>query len=394
MNPIKSLLKNIFVFLVKMKTTLSATERERYSQQILMPELGERGQQKLKRSKVLIVGLGGLGTPVAEYLARAGVGTIGLVENDVVQRSNLHRQIFYCEEDLGAEKIIVAEREIRKIFPEVNVELYKTFLTEKNALEIIPGYDIIVDATDNFTSRYLINDACYFAEKPLVFASVFRYSGQLTLFDRRSGPCYRCLYSEPPSEEFNCSEAGVMGSVAGIMGAIAATEVMKYIIDRGQLLMGRLLTFEALGMRWSEIEFEKNPACSLCGATPTIHSLKSIHNEFYSPHSSRTMPTTDITVEELKHRLDLGEKPFLLDVREQSEYNVCNLGGKLIPLATLPGHLDDLNPNEEIIVHCKMGGRSAQAAQYLRSKGFENVRNLTGGIMAWAEKIDLTMKKY
>jgi sulfur-carrier protein adenylyltransferase/sulfurtransferase len=379
--------------------TLSNDEILRYSRHLIMPEVGMDGQTKLKAAKVLCIGAGGLGSPLALYLAAAGVGTLGVVDFDIVDFTNLQRQIIHSTADVGRPKLESAAEKIKAINPYVEVRPFETRLTSANALEIFRDFDIVVDGTDNFPTRYLVNDACVLTGKPNVYGSIFRFEGQVSVFATEQGPCYRCLYPEPPPPGLvpSCAEGGVLGILPGLVGVMQATEAIKLILGKGEPLIGRLVLVDALGMKFRELKLRKNPDCPVCGKNPTITKLID-YNQFCgirgeeTPLPQSTMP--EITVEELKRRQDAGEDLFILDVREPHEYQISNLGGHLIPLGDLPKRVNELDSSREIVAHCKMGGRSAKAVDFLRQAGFTKVKNLTGGINAWAEKIDPKMPKY
>jgi len=378
--------------------SLNNDEILRYSRHVIMPEVGIEGQLKLKRARVLCVGAGGLGSPLTLYLAAAGVGTLGIVDFDVVDFTNLQRQVIHGTSDVGRKKLDSAEDTLREINPNVEIRKFETRLTSANALEIFREFDIIADGTDNFPTRYLVNDACVLSGKPNVYGSIFRFEGQASVFAAKDGPCYRCLYPEPPPPGMvpSCAEGGVLGILPGLIGVIQATETIKLILGSGEPLIGRLLMVDALGMRFRELKLRKNLDCPVCGANPTVKKLID-YNQFCGIRGEEAAaPTsmTDISVEELKQRLDRGDNLFVLDVREPHEYQICNLGGHLIPLNDLPKRVSELDPSKEIVVHCKMGGRSAKAADFLRQSGFTRVHNLAGGITAWAERIDPKVPKY
>ena len=378
--------------------SLNNDEILRYSRHVIMPEVGIEGQLKLKRARVLCVGAGGLGSPLTLYLAAAGVGTLGIVDFDVVDFTNLQRQVIHGTSDVGRKKLDSAEDTLREINPNVEIRKFETRLTSANALEIFREFDIIADGTDNFPTRYLVNDACVLSGKPNVYGSIFRFEGQASVFAAKDGPCYRCLYPEPPPPGMvpSCAEGGVLGILPGLIGVIQATETIKLILGSGEPLIGRLLMVDALGMRFRELKLRKNLDCPVCGANPTVKKLID-YNQFCGIRGEEAAaPTsmTDISVEELKQRLDRGDDLFVLDVREPHEHQICNLGGHLIPLNDLPKRVGELDPSKEIVVHCKMGGRSAKAADFLRQSGFTRVHNLAGGITAWAERIDPKVPKY
>ncbi len=377
---------------------LSNDEVLRYSRHLIMPEVGMDGQLKLKAAKVLCVGAGGLGSPLALYLAAAGVGTLGVVDFDVVDFTNLQRQIIHTTADVGRKKLDSAADKLLAINPNVNIVKFDTRLSSANALELFRDFDMVVDGTDNFPTRYLVNDACVLTGKPNVYGSIFRFEGQVSVFATKEGPCYRCLYPEPPPPGLvpSCAEGGVLGILPGLVGVMQATEAIKLILGTGEPLIGRLLLVDALAMRFRELKLRKNPDCPACGTHPTVKALID-YNEFCGIRGEEKPVETQmpsITVEELKQLRDAGKEPFLLDVREPHEYQICNLGGHLIPLNDLPKRVNELDSSREIVVHCKMGGRSAKAVDFLRQSGFTKVKNLTGGINAWAEKIDPKVPKY
>src|ERR1700724_2382283 len=378
--------------------TLSNEEVLRYSRHLIMPEVGMEGQQKLKAARVLCIGTGGLGSPLALYLSAAGVGTLGLVDFDVVDFTNLQRQVIHFTSDVGRPKLESAREKIAAINPYVDVKTFETRLTSQNALEIFSDFDIIVDGTDNFPTRFLVNDACVFTGKPNVYGSIFRFEGQASVFATKDGPCYRCLYPEPPPPGLvpSCAEGGVLGILPGLVGVMQATEVIKLILGIGDPLIGRLLLIDALGMKVRELKLRKNPDCPVCGTHPTVTKLID-YNEFCGirgEEKSVASGVPEIQVEELKRRLDAKEDVFVLDVREPHEYQICNIGGYLIPLNNLPNRVNELDSSREIVVHCKMGGRSAKAVAFLQQSGFTKVHNLAGGITAWSERVDPKVPKY
>jgi adenylyltransferase/sulfurtransferase len=379
---------------------LSKEEVQRYSRHLIMPEVGMEGQLKLKAAKVLCIGAGGLGSPLAMYLAAAGVGTLGLVDFDVVDFTNLQRQILHSTSDVGRKKLDSAAETLAGINPQVTVRKFETKLNSANALELFCQFDIVADGTDNFPTRYLVNDACVLTGKPNVYGSIFRFEGQASVFAAKDGPCYRCLYPEPPPPGLvpSCAEGGVLGILPGLVGVIQATETVKLILgaEREQSLIGRLLLVDAMSMKFRELKVRKNPECPVCGPNPSIHELID-YQEFCGIRGEEAPMTTQvpaIQVEELKRKLDAGEEVFVLDVREPHEYQICNLAGHLIPLADLPKRVHELDSSREIVAHCRSGGRSAQAVEFLRAAGFRKVWNLTGGILAWADRIDPKMPKY
>jgi adenylyltransferase/sulfurtransferase len=382
------------------QATLSNEEILRYSRHLIMPEVTLEGQKKLKAARVLCVGTGGLGSPLALYLAAAGVGTLGLVDFDVVDYTNLQRQILHYAGDVGRLKLDSAIDKLAAINSFVEIRRFDTYLNSQNALEILSGFDIIADGTDNFATRYLVNDACVLSNKPNVYASIFRFEGQASIFATEAGPCYRCLYPEPPPPGLvpSCAEGGVLGVLPGLLGVIQATEVIKLILGIGEPLIGRLLLVDALVMRFRELRVRKNPECPVCGANPTVKELID-YNQFCGNRGeesevSVSMKIPEIQPEELKRRLDARENVFVLDVREPYEYQICNIHGHLIPLGDLPTRVHELDSSREIVVHCKSGARSAKAVDFLRQSGFKRAKNLTGGILAWAERIDPSLPKY
>ena len=378
--------------------TLNNEEILRYSRHLIMPEVGMEGQLKIKAAKVLCVGTGGLGSPLTLYLAAAGVGTLGIVDFDTVDYTNLQRQIVHSTADVGRKKLDSAADKLRAINPFVNIVKHETLLNSSNALEIFKDYDIIADGTDNFPTRYLVNDACVLSGKPNVYASIFRFEGQASIFAMPEGPCYRCLYPEPPPPGLvpSCAEGGVLGILPGLLGVIQATETIKLILKSGDPLIGRLLLVDALGMKFRELKLRKNPDCPACGKHPTVTELID-YNEFCGIRGEEVevAPTSgDIQVEELKKRLDRGDDLFILDVREPHEYQICNIKGHLIPLGDLPKRVNELDSSKEIVAHCRSGVRSAKAVDFLKQAGFKKVHNLAGGILAWADRVDPKMPKY
>jgi molybdopterin/thiamine biosynthesis adenylyltransferase/rhodanese-related sulfurtransferase len=382
------------------QATLSNEEILRYSRHLIMPEVTMEGQKKLKAARVLCVGTGGLGSPLALYLTAAGVGTLGLVDFDVVDYTNLQRQVLHSTSDVGRLKLDSAIDKLRAINPFVEIKRFDTFLNSQNALEIIKDFDIVADGTDNFATRYLVNDACVLSGKPNVYASIFRFEGQASIFGAEDGPCYRCLYPEPPPPGLvpSCAEGGVLGVLPGLLGVMQATEVIKLILGVGEPLIGRLVLVDALAMRFRELRVRKNPECPVCGTHPTVTELID-YNQFCGIRGEESeAPTSaripEIPVEELKRRLDAGEDIFVLDVREPHEFQICNIHGHLIPLGDLPKRVHELDSSREIVVHCKSGARSAKAVDFLRQSGFKRASNLTGGILAWADRIDPSLPKY
>jgi molybdopterin/thiamine biosynthesis adenylyltransferase/rhodanese-related sulfurtransferase len=378
---------------------LSNEEIARYSRHLIMPEVALDGQKKLKQARVLTIGAGGLGAPLAMYLAAAGVGTLGIVDFDVVDESNLQRQIIHGTSDIGRPKMESARDRINDINPNVHVEAYEEALSSENALEIFKDFDVIVDGTDNFPTRYLVNDACVLMGKPNVYGSIFRFEGQASVFWAKEGPCYRCLYPEPPPPGLvpSCAEGGVLGILPGAIGTIQATETVKLILGIGEPLVGRLLLYDALGMSFREMKLRKDPNCPVCGENPSVTELID-YQEFCGIPQANAQATADevpeITVQELKKRLDNGENLSVLDVREPHEYEVANIGARLIPLNELPERLAELDRDAPLAVHCKTGGRSARAVKLLQETGFQNAFNVEGGITAWSEEIDPSVPKY
>jgi sulfur-carrier protein adenylyltransferase/sulfurtransferase len=378
---------------------LSNEEIARYSRHLIMPEVALDGQKKLKQARVLTIGAGGLGAPLAMYLAAAGVGTLGIVDFDVVDESNLQRQIIHGTSDIGRPKMESARDRINDINPNVHVEAYEEALSSENALEIFKDFDVIVDGTDNFPTRYLVNDACVLMGKPNVYGSIFRFEGQASVFWAKEGPCYRCLYPEPPPPGLvpSCAEGGVLGILPGAIGTIQATETVKLILGIGEPLVGRLLLYDALGMSFREMKLRKDPNCPVCGENPSVTELID-YQEFCGIPQANAQATADevpeITVQELKKRLDNGENLSVLDVREPHEYEVANIGARLIPLNELPERLAELDRDVPLAVHCKTGGRSARAVKLLQETGFQNAFNVEGGITAWSEEIDPSVPKY
>jgi molybdopterin/thiamine biosynthesis adenylyltransferase/rhodanese-related sulfurtransferase len=385
---------------VEVPQALSPEQKERYSRHLLMPEVGAEGQAKLLGAKVLLLGAGGLGAPTSLYLAAAGIGTLGIVDFDTVDASNLHRQIIYGTSDVGRRKLEASGERIASLNPGVKVVEHETALTSKNALDILRDYDVVLDGTDNFQTRYLVNDACVLLGKPNAYGSIFRFDGQASVFAVKGGPCYRCLYPEPPPPGLvpSCAEGGVLGVLPGIIGIIQATEAIKLILGAGQPLVGRLLLYDALQMRFRELKLRRDPDCPVCGDHPTIRALVD-YDAFCGITPPQAQPAAsgvpEVTVEELKKQLDRGENVFVLDVREPNEYQICKIAGsKLIPLGDLPARVGELDRDRDLVVHCKMGGRSAKAVALLQERGFTRVRNLKGGILAWIDRVDSTQSKY
>src|SRR5271165_5720733 len=377
---------------------LTTDDLSRYSRHLILPEVGLEGQRRLKAARVVCVGTGGLGSPLAFYLAAAGVGTLGLVDFDVVDASNLQRQIIHSTKDIGRKKLDSAEEKLKALNPALNVVKHETMLSSANALDILRDYDIVADGTDNFPTHYLVNDACVLLGKPNAYGSIFRFEGQCSVFAAENGPCYRCLYPEPPPPGLvrSCAEGGVLGILPGLVGVMQATEAIKLILGVGEPLIGRLLLIDALGMKFRELKLRKNPDCPVCGTHSTVTKLID-YNQFCGIRGEEKpvgAGLPEIQVEELKRRLDAKEDLFVLDVREPHEYQICNIGGHLIPLNDLPKRVNELDSSREIVVHCKMGGRSAKAVAFLQQSGFTKVHNLAGGITAWSERVDPRVPKY
>ena len=381
--------------------SLSNEEILRYSRHLIMPEVGMEGQLKLKSASVLLVGTCGLGSPMALYLTAAGIGRIGIVDFDVVDFTNLQRQVIHGTGDVGRKKLDSAEDAMRQINPFVTIERHEVALSSENALDIIRQYDIVADGTDNFPTRYLVNDACVLLGKPNVYGSIFRFEGQASIFGAPGGPCYRCLYPEPPPPGLvpSCAEGGVLGILPGVIGLIQATEVVKLILGKGEPLIGRLVLYDALAMRFRELKLRRNPDCPVCGDRPTITRLIDYH-QFCGVHAQPAPPPPgakegQIDAPGLRALIDSGEAFVLLDVREPHEYQICRIPGSvLIPLGELPRRVNELDPAAEMVVHCKSGIRSAKAIEFLKQAGFRKLQNLAGGILAWSDKVDPTVPKY
>jgi sulfur-carrier protein adenylyltransferase/sulfurtransferase len=380
--------------------TLPRDELRRYSRHLLLPEVGVAGQKRLRRSKVLLVGAGGLGAPTALYLAAAGVGEIGLVDFDEIDLSNLQRQVLYTTADLGRPKLDAAKERLEALNPGVRVVPFRQRLTAENALEVVRPYDVVVDGTDNFPTRYLVNDACVLLGKPNVYGSIYRFEGQASVFDAAKGPCYRCLYPEPPPPDLvpSCAEAGVLGVLPGLIGIIQATETIKLLLGTGEPLIGRLLLYDALAMRFRELKLRKNPTCVICSPAATQKGL--IDYPAFCGIPSADAAASDgglpeITPEELRDELAGADPPMLVDVREPNEWDIVHLpNAHLIPKGQLPDRLNELTAARRLVVYCRTGGRSSQATRLLLDLGFSNVRNLTGGITAWAKKVDPSLPTY
>ena len=380
---------------------LTQDDLTRYSRHLILPEVGVDGQRKLKAARVLCVGTGGLGSPLALYLAAAGVGTLGLVDFDIVDASNLQRQIIHSTADIGRKKLDSAEEKLKALNPALNVIKHETMLSSANALDILKDYDVVADGTDNFPTRYLVNDACVLLGKPNAYGSIFRFEGQASVFAAKDGPCYRCLYPEPPPPGLvpSCAEGGVLGILPGLIGVIQATEVIKLILGIGEPLIGRLLLVDALKLRFRELKLRKNPDCPVCGTHPTVTKLID-YEQFCGirPETKEEQAMKNgipqLSVKDLKKRMDAGENLFILDVREPFEYQIANIGGKLIPQGEVPQRLAEIDRDREIIVQCKSGGRSQRIAELLKQSGYPKVANLSGGILAWSDQIDPSVPKY
>ena len=375
--------------------TLSQQERSRYARHLSLPEVGLEGQKKLKAASILVVGTGGLGSPVLLYLAAAGIGRIGIVDFDRVEFSNLQRQIIHGTSDVGRAKVESAATAIREINPSVSVECHDQALSSANAMDIAKDYDVVIDGTDNFATRYLVNDVCVLLGKPNCYGSIFRFEGQASVFGFGDGPCYRCLYPTPPDPHLipNCAEGGVLGVLPGLVGTIQANEAIKVVLGVGEPLVGRLLLVDALSMRFRQLTLKKDPECPVCGDSPIITEPID-YDDFCGVSKMEPQSPWDIEPSSLKNDLDAGTELLVLDVREPHEYEICNLNGKLIPLGELAGRVDELDRAQKIVVHCKLGGRSSKAVELLRQQGFEDVHNLKGGIIAWANQIDSDLETY
>lgn len=383
----------------------SAFERDeiqRYARHITLPEVGWEGQEKLRSARVLVVGAGGLGSPIGLYLAAAGVGTIGLVDFDDVDLSNLQRQVMFATDDIGRAKVDAAKDRLHGVNPHVRVVTHRVRLTSDNALDILKDYDVVIDGTDNFPTRYLVNDACVLLDKPYVYGSIYRFEGQVAVFGGRKGPCYRCLFREPPPPGLvpSCAEGGVLGVLPGIIGSLQALEALKIVLGTGRTLEGRIALFDALSFRWRELRLARNASCPVCGDEPTITELID-YEAFCGVADTTTTETTDmdgeITPAQLKQRIETGEPLQLIDIREPFEWNIANLGehgARLISLGDLPDQMDELNREQDIVLYCRTGSRSQQALEYMRAAGFQRVSHLRGGITAWANEIDPSMPTY
>lgn len=387
-------------------TSLTPTDIRRYSRHLIMPEVGVEGQKRLKAARVLCVGTGGLGSPLAFYLAAAGIGTIGLVDFDTVDESNLQRQILHSTNDIGRPKVVSATEKFKALNPDLNVVQITDRITSDNALQLFAEYDVIVDGTDNFATRYLVNDACVLLGKPNVYGSIFRFDGQATVFFPPHGPCYRCLYPEPPPAELvpNCAEGGVLGILPGIIGVIQATETVKVILGRGRTLQGRLMLYDALDMSFREMKVRKNPKCPICGPNATITALidyeafcsgANLGSHSHEEKKEEPAVIREMDSQTLSQRVQGGDRLVILDVRNPEEIEICRIAGSVvIPLPDLPRRVAELSAADEIVVHCKSGKRSLKAIEILQENGFKNLHNLTGGILAWIKDVDPTLPPY
>jgi adenylyltransferase/sulfurtransferase len=387
---------------------LSKEELQRYARHLILPEFGKAGQEKLKQASVLCVGAGGLGSPLAMYLAAAGVGRIGIVDFDIVDLSNLQRQIIHGQSSLGERKVVSASKRIKDINPNVEITIHETALSSANAREIIRQYDVVADGTDNFPTRYLVNDACVLEGKPNIYASIFRFDGQATVFGMPDGPCYRCLYPEPPPPGMvpSCAEGGVLGLLPGIVGCFQALETIKVLTGIGETLSKRLVVFDALGMKFRELKIRRDPKCPICGDNRTIHELIDYHQFCGVPNEEaakardaqeKTVNANEITPAQLKARMDAGDKPFLVDVRNANELDICKLEyDAWIPLPEFGSRWEELadKKDTELVIYCRSGGRSGQVTQFLQQQGFSNVKNMIGGMLRWSDEVDPTSAKY
>ncbi|BAJ01894.1 molybdopterin-synthase adenylyltransferase MoeB [Shewanella violacea] len=378
-------------------THMSANELSRYSRHILLPEIGVPGQQALKNASILIIGAGGLGCPLALYLAAAGVGHLGLVDDDVVEESNLQRQVLFSVDDIGQSKVDAAKRRLERLNPHINITSYPERLTADNALKIMDNYDIIIDGTDNFPTRYLVNDACVLLNKPNIYGSIFRFDGQTSVFNYQAGPCYRCLYPEPPPPGLvpSCAEGGVLGVLPSIIASIQATEAIKMITNIGDSLSGRLVLYDALALDFEFLLIKRDPACPICGENPTITQLMDYQAFCGLSQNTDEKSYKEIEAKELKAWMDREQSVILIDVREPFEREICMLAGsQFIPMQDIDAHIPELDPNKELVFYCKMGGRSAKVCAKLTKLGFNKVTNLKGGILAWIDKVDQSLTRY
>lgn len=378
---------------------LTPRERLRYARHLILPDVGIEGQRRLKAARVLVIGAGGLGSPVGLYLAAAGVGRIGLVDFDVVDETNLHRQVLFGESDVGRHKLDAAVERLRDVNPHIEIVPHPVRLTSENALELFADYDLVVDGTDNFPTRYLVNDACVLTGKPYVYGSIFRFEGQVSVFAAKDGPCYRCLFREPPPPGLvpSCGEAGVLGVLPGVIGSLQALEAIKWILGAGDSLVGRLVLFDALALRFREVRIRRNPDCPVCGDRPTVTQLIDYEAFCGLKPAAGAESLPEITPAELKERLDRGDALTIVDVREPHEWEIANLepyGARLIPMREIEARLGELDRDAEIVLHCKTGGRSAIVLRQLREAGYTRLWNLKGGILAWADEIDPSLPTY
>lgn len=377
---------------------LNPEETQRYSRHLILPEMGVKGQEKLKNSSVLCIGAGGLGSPMALYLAAAGIGRLGLVDSDLVEFSNLQRQIIHSTADVGRPKLTSAREKIEAINPNVLVESHQFYLSSDNAMDLFKNYDVIADGTDNFPTRYLVNDACILLGKPNIYGSIFRFEGQASVFGVPGGPCYRCLYPEPPPPGLvpSCAEGGVLGVLPGIVGIVQATEAIKLLLGVGRSLVGRLLLFDALELSFREVKLHPDPTCPICGEDPSINTLIN-YEQFCGIGQDRQEEkmVLEVTPIELEQELAAGRDLVILDVRNPYEVDICRIEGSVvIPLPELLHRVDELDRDKEMVVHCKSGARSATAIEQLQGEGFSKLRNLHGGILAWAQEVDSSMLTY
>lgn len=385
-----------------MNNILSPEELARFNRHIILPQVGLEGQEKLKQARVLCIGTGGLGSPIALYLSAAGVGTLGLVDFDVVDDSNLQRQIAHSTADIGRPKVESARDKLIGINPYIQVNLHGDGIRRDNVREIVRNYDLVVDGTDNFPTRYLVNDACVLEGKPLIYASIFQFEGQATVFNYHDGPCYRCLYPEPPPPGLvpSCAEGGVLGVLPGVIGVIQATEAIKIILGKGSSLSGRLLLYDAMDMKFRELMLRHDPACPACGDHPGISDVTEYEQFCGLPPTEiqaqeKALADYDITPKQLKSMLDDSDKLFVLDVREPHEITICAIDGTTrIPLGEIATRFAEVPDDMPVVVHCKLGGRSAQAVEFLRSRGYDNVMNLAGGIIRWIDDVDGSLTRY
>lgn len=386
-----------------MSDILSPEELARFNRHIILPQVGLEGQERLKQAKVLCIGTGGLGSPISLYLSAAGIGTLGLVDFDVVDDSNLQRQIAHSTADIGRPKVESARDKLIGINPHLQVNLHGDGIRRDNVREIVSQYDLVVDGTDNFPTRYLVNDACVLEGKPLIYASIFQFEGQATVFNYKEGPCYRCLYPEPPPPGLvpSCAEGGVLGVLPGVIGVIQATEAVKIILGQGNVLSGRLLLYDAMDMKFHEVKLRRDSSCPACGDNPTIGEVVEYEQFCGLPpteageEEEEALASYDITPETLKAMMDADPELYVLDVREPYEIAICAIDGTVkIPLGQIGSRYQEVPKDRPVVVHCKMGGRSAQAVEFLQSKGYGNVKNLAGGILRWIDDVDSSLSKY